>query len=267
MDINKEHPVLEGAEVISNLAQTYKQLYLRPGDGADMYAAVVKLGVDPEPKDLSHFVTNPEDTSFFNVTPAGDVRVITLHERHDFETFLMIMGNKCRVYEIPATQGACILDGVINRPRYEAGNPDFKDALIILSVGPYSGVPYDRTPFTEDEWIKLSHTIRQYHECTHFVCRRMFREKIDPIWDELVADAVGLMAAVGKYDTVLANTFLGITDGKYTGGRLENYTDPNEILPRVISAMESIKEESIKKEWEPFEFAIHMEQIKESLWQ
>ena len=267
MDINKEQPVWKGSEVIENLAQIYKQLYLRPGEGASMYGAVIKLGLEPEPKDLSHFITDPKDTCLYSVTPAGDIRVITLNNRKDFETFLIIMGNKCREYEIPATQGACILDGVINRPRYLAGDPDFKDAIVILSVGPYSGVSYDRTPFTEDEWIRLSHTIREYHECTHFVCRRMFREKIDPIWDELIADAVGIIAATGSYDTALANTFLGITDGKYTGGRLENYTDPNEILPRVISTIESIKAESDMKKWEPFEFAIHMEQIKESLWQ
>ena len=77
---------------------------------------------------------------------------------------------------------------------------------------------------SEDGKISTS-DIRKYHECTHFVCRRLYREKKDPVWDELVADAVGLYAAFGKYDISLAELFLGIKDGRYTGGRLENYLD------------------------------------------
>ena len=50
-------------------------------------------------------------------TPAGEVQIVTLGERQDFELFLQIMGNRCIPTEIPATQGASILDGVINWPK------------------------------------------------------------------------------------------------------------------------------------------------------
>ncbi|MBQ6575892.1 MAG: hypothetical protein IJL90_07295, partial [Lachnospiraceae bacterium] len=54
--------------------------------------------------------------------------------------------------------------------------------------------------------------------------------KIDAIWDELVADAVGITAAFGKYDADLEKLFLGIEGNTYTGGRLENYTDVDKAL-------------------------------------
>ncbi|MBQ9504716.1 MAG: hypothetical protein IJU93_06865, partial [Lachnospiraceae bacterium] len=78
------------------------------------------------------------------------------------------------------------------------------------------------------------------HECTHFVCRRLYREKIEPIWDELAADGVGLYAAFGKYDIRLAELFLGIEDGRYVGGRLENYLDK-------AADTEEAREESLRK--------------------
>ncbi|MBQ7586426.1 MAG: hypothetical protein IJT37_00180 [Lachnospiraceae bacterium] len=48
---------------------------------------------------------------------------------------------------------------------------NFKDSLIILSVGPYSAVQAAKLGLSDDEWISLSDKIRRYHECTHFVCR------------------------------------------------------------------------------------------------
>ena len=38
-----------------------------------------------------------------------------------------------------------------------------------------------------------------------------------------MADAVGITAALGHYDRALAERFLGIREGRYTRGRLENY--------------------------------------------
>ena len=46
---------------------------------------------------------------------------------------------------------------------------------------------------------------------------------LNGITDELVADAVGITAALGHYDRALAERFLGIREGRYTRGRLENY--------------------------------------------
>ena len=72
---------------------------------------------------------------------------------------------------------------------------------------------------------------------------------IDEIRDELIADAVGLYAAYGRFDRELAMKFLGIRESRdgggcsYTGGRLGNYTsDPEAIVGRVCAALDRIGE-------------------------
>ena len=67
----------------------------------------------------------------------------------------------------------------------------------MLSWGPYSGVSAEAAGCSEEEWLALSDTIRRYHELTHVICRRLYPEDVDPVRDELIADAVGLYAAYG----------------------------------------------------------------------
>ena len=131
--------------------------------------------------------------------------MITLREREDFERFLRLMAHKGENAGIPATQGAAILDGVINWTKIRAHEAEFfasggkkpdwdaelerflsvkenyRDALIVLSWGPYSAVPAEETEYPEEEWLRISHVIRKTHECTHFICRRLFPELMDGI--------------------------------------------------------------------------------------
>lgn len=255
---------IRGSEVLTFLAGIYQQLYIPPGENnTEKYDNVVKSGHEIPDGDLSHFITDEKDRLAYEDTPEGEVIVITLYNRQDFVTFLRIMANRCTLADIPDTQGASIISGVINRSKIrkhkedyisgeiEKGNvfPDWKteferftsdknnylDTLIVLSVGPYSGICAERinelfegcginhVPLSDDEWISYSDTIRKYHECTHYICRKRFPDKTDPVIDELVADAVGIYAAFGRFYKELEALFLGIDDNGYAGGRLENY--------------------------------------------
>ena len=261
--------------VIRNLAETYMQLYINPDDtdAQDKYNHIVRMGEDPANKTLDHFAGNDLDTDEYMDTPSGQVRIITLHERSDFVTFLKIMAHKCKPVEIPPTQGASMLDGVINWRRIdahkevflkescEAGNPkpnwnaEFKrftadkrnylDALIVLSYGPYSNINASMLGFDDTSWLSYSHTIRLYHECTHFICRRLYPEKTDAIRDELVADAVGIYAAFKHFDIDMESLFLGITKDGYSYGRLENYVDRDDFASEE-EYMDSLNESARK---------------------
>lgn len=252
--------------VMEELAGWYPQLYLVPGEeGIRQYPEVVLKGEPVPSRDLSHFHGSSFDNCRMVDTPAGEVRVVTLGDRDDFVTFLRIMANRCQMVEIPGTQGAAFLNGVICwgkimqhkeefcRAAKEKGEPEpdlsewyeeqnrfvsdkrnYTDAILILSRGPYSQVPAREVGLSSEEWLDKSHTIRLYHECTHFVCYRLHPGERDKIRDEVVADAVGLIAAFGYFDRKMAEHFLGIQDGRYIGGRLENYTDqPQEIIPSI----------------------------------
>ncbi len=296
---------ITGRDVVAGLAETYYQLYVRPGaEGSEQqYKNIVTRGEKPEQRSLSHFILDERDRLTVEETPAGEICVITLYNRKDYETFIKIMAGKCRDVPIPPTQGASFLNGVINWRKIEAheeeffrtellkGNEDpdwnseferftsvkenFKDALIVLSVGPYSGVDVSRMAAVVDRigggavdvfygrdgergdpellkerWLSLSDTIRRAHECTHFICRKLYPDKIDEVWDELVADSVGVYAAFGGYYPEMVELFLGIGPGSdkgsapqdkaeekseetaycYTGGRLENYVKGDETV-------------------------------------
>ncbi len=295
-----------GKKVIEELAQVYKQLFVAPGEGeSEKYKEIVLGGQEPEKRDLSHFITTEKDRLEYAETPAGKVLCITLYERKDFVTFLRIMGNRCEMANIPDTQGASILDGVINWTKInrhrdeffeEAAkngdmNPDwnsefkkftsvkqnFKDALIILSAGPYSNIPASAVGIPEEEWKIRSYSIRKYHECTHFICRRTFPEKINAIWDELVADAVGIYGAFESFDPKMEKKFLGIDGEKYIGGRLENYVDEedpedkkkkvDELSVRISKVLESfVKIFDDNKNASPFDMAVILEKNMDELW-
>lgn len=249
-----ENHAYYGREVLPFLAEQYKQLYIPPSEDAlEAFRDVVLSGREPEHHSLSHFLMHAEDSAVYEETPVGPVLSVTLHERKDFETFLQIIANKCQPVEIPATQGASTLEGLISWPKIEAHkqaflaqaeadgirNPDwdsefarftsvkanYTDAMLVLSAGPYSAVSGAELGISEEQWIRDSVTIRRFHELNHFICRKLWPEKISAVWDELVADAVGLYAAYGRYDIAMAERFLGIKDGIYTGGRLENYVE------------------------------------------
>ena len=252
---------------IETLAETYPQLYLDPGrEEKEAYRKVVLQGETPESRDLSHFKGDPQDQSEIVETPAGPVVVVSLRNRADYEVFVrcMMAAKEGPKAPIPASQGASTLVA-FNWPRiyahkrqfmeeqHAAGveDPDwsgefrrfisvpanYQDLLVVLSWGPYSNVSAEEAGQTADNWLETSYAIRKYHELTHVICRRLYPKRIDAVWDELVADAVGIYAALDRYDAALEKRCLGITDGRYSGGRLENYADNAAQLADPVSAM------------------------------
>lgn len=263
------------------LAKRFPQLYLKPETGvsqSELYRSIIRKGYRYEGS-LPHFIGSTQDSITVEQTPVGEVTVVFLAERADFECFYRIMACRCEPVEIPATMGASYINGVNDWSkihahmdayrenggedskgefaRFTATPSNYKEALLLLSNGPYSAVPAERTPYDAETWLRLSREIRKYHELTHFICRRLFPEKKYPIWDELLADCMGLMFATGEYSIPLAQCILGIENGAYVGGRLENYTDgvpDDELVRQVITATDSLShwcntERAKGKEW------------------
>jgi hypothetical protein len=124
----------------------------------------------------------------------------------------------------------------------------FRIELIVISEGPYSNLPASRTPYGEQEWMRVSREIRLHHECAHVVCRRTMPDDIAPVWDELTADVTGLICATGHYDADLAARFLGVCADGYGEGRLVEYLDDaqradvDRIATEVYQAMVRVQE-------------------------
>ena len=265
-ETGKENEMNKGM-AIETLAEIYPQLYLDPErEKKEAYRKVVLQGEPPEHRGLSHFHGDPQDRMETVETPAGPVVVVSLRNRADYEVFVrcMMAAKEGPKAPIPASQGASTLVA-FNWPRiyahkkqfmeeqHAAGveDPDwsaefsrfisvpanYQDLLVVLSRGPYSNVSAAEAGQDEETWLETSYAIRKYHELTHVICRRLYPGRIDAIWDELVADAVGIYAALGGYDAALEKRCLGITGDRYTGGRLENYSDDAVQLAGAVSEM------------------------------
>ena len=233
--------------VISKLAERFPQLYLKPAKGvsqSELYRSIIRRG-EQYTGDLSHFRGSDEDSITIARTPAGSVEMVFLKNREDFECFYRIMVEKCEPVPIPRSVGASYIGGINDWSkihhhmdkyeknggtdthnefsRFTADKSNYKTSIILLSDGYYSNIGFEDTPYGNEEWMRISLEIRKYHELTHFVCRHLFPENINPIWDELLADFYGLLCAIGKYDKQLAFKFLGIRNGQYISGRLEHY--------------------------------------------
>ena len=247
------------SDVLAQLAADYPQLYMDPDrETQEAYRRVVLRGEAPETAALGHFTGDARDRLETVDTPAGPVRVATLGCRRDFELALRaLMAAKAGpLTPIPETQGAAMLT-VYNWPRirahlaafppeeqaaefkrFTAVKANYTDMLIVLSRGPYSHVDAAALGLPEEAWLDRSDVIRRFHELTHVICRRLYPKDVDAVRDELVADAVGLYAAFGRFDPETEALFLGVRDGRYVGGRLGNYTDaPAALAERVTAAL------------------------------
>ncbi len=242
---------MEQKSVIQSMAKRYPQLYVAPSpDSEEAYKRAVQAGEEPEDKSLSHFTGSQEDRLETVHTGAGDVEVLTLFLRADFETFEQIILYRAKPAEILPSVGAETIIGLRDWADLHKHMEDFRElgeeeyweelkryakeksgerpTLILLSSGPYSAVTAKQAGMGEEEWLLTSLKIRKYHELCHFMCRKSCPELAHPLWDELVADMYGLLMAVNCYDPDLAALFLGVDQAGYHGGRLIHYLGEEE---------------------------------------
>ena len=277
--------------VLRALAQRFPQLYVAPAEGAqDAHRLASGRGIAPEGATLSHFQGSSLDELREVGTPAGPVEVLFLANRSDFETFLQIIGYKSNPVPIARTVGAITYRGLADWGKvadafaaYVASGGDdwggefarlakepgaFRSELVVISEGPYSNVPADETPYAPDEWLRVSRDIRLHHECAHVVCRRTMPDDVLPVWDEVTADAVGLLAAIGRYDDLLAARFLGVGENGFSGGRLAEYLDEgqmeriDEIAIEMFNACGRIRQlAGIAEAANPFSFLLDLKRM------
>lgn len=185
-------------------------------------------------------------------TPAGSIPVLVAPHRGDFESLVRAVTRRNEPVPLPASMGACMVAGFNNwgrvaalRRRWEAGEVDaggpaswaeafavlrerrelYQDRFILLSTGPYSGVPAERMGLPEDAWRQASLVIRREHECAHYLTRRVLGSMRNNLLDELMADYAGIVAAAGRYRADWFLRFMGLEDedGCRASGRLWNY--------------------------------------------
>lgn len=252
---------------IADYTWKYPQLSLPVREGmskSEEYISIVRKGILP----ANPVFPLPESGVAEQIivdTPAGETEVLYLSDRKIFEYFVRALGYRCEPVPIPASTGAILISGIhnwrkINAHKQEyllAGGKDwaeefrqftsvpenYKETVILLSCGNYSALCAQDAGMEEEEWLEKSRAIRTYHELSHFVSRKLFLPNKEVLRDEVVADSVGIVAALGYYDVLLAKKVLGIEGDTYReGGRLENYVEREQLAEAVKRAGKIIEE-------------------------
>lgn len=191
---------------------------------------------------------------FLHDTGGGLLPIIVTGCREDFVTLVQAIIHHNEPKPVPASMGSVFINGYPNRRRYlqvrqalsagvlrpEMRDPQlWRDRFVIISPGPYSGVEAATLGLDEERWREISVAIRIDHECAHYLARRLFPRLKFGLQDELVADFVGLMSAVGRFEARTFNTFMGLEGypDYRAGGRFENYQRELQVSGEAFAAV------------------------------
>jgi len=169
-------------------------------------------------------------------TMGGRVPVLVAADREDFVALVQAFTERNEPVVVSPAMGACLVRGLNNWSRIgayrrewerEHGEADgdlwadefrrlaerkdlYQDRLVILSSGSYSAVASADVGLQQRDWLARSLVIRREHEFTHYFTYRVFGAIRSHVFDELIADFVGLVHAFGRYRADLALRFLGL---------------------------------------------------------
>lgn len=273
---------------IEKYLNNYPQLSLPIKEGeskSEEYIDITRYGIFPDTLIFPFKETGKEEANTFN-TPAGKAEVLYLPDRQIFEYFIKVLAYKCEPVDIPKSTGAILISGInnwkkINNHKKEYSGNDwdeeferftsvkenYKDTVLLVSKGYYSNVSPNLIGLQEKYWIDKSKIIRTYHELTHFISRKLFIENKETLRDEIVADSIGIIAAFGYYDDLLAKKVLGIENETYRiGGRLENYVNNSMLeseVKRANKIIDLLKNYYLNKDLsKPFNILLKVEEEK-----
>jgi hypothetical protein len=219
----------------------------------ETYRASVRRGLPVDGDGCGLSFLQPDGLRIFlHPTPAGRVPVVQTEAREDFETLVQAVTYHNEPTAVPPSVGACMVAGYNNWDRvaglrrlWQAEHPGdangqgwsdafrelvprkelYQDRFMLISSGPYSSTPAAALDLAEDAWRAASLTLRLEHECTHFFMREVFGAMRTSLLDELVADYMGLLAALGGFRADWFLLYMGLESypAYRAGGRLENY--------------------------------------------
>ncbi|MBO3458649.1 hypothetical protein G7B40_021100 [Aetokthonos hydrillicola Thurmond2011] len=200
---------------------------------------------------------------------AGTIPVLLTSNRDDFISLVQALTFHNEPQTIPASMGACTVSGFNNwdrihryRQQWEKLDPKncsnaawsqefrqiiprkelYQDRFMILSTGSYSNVTASELGLSREEWQKLSLKIRLEHESTHYFTYRLFHSMRNNLLDELIADYIGIVAAIGYYRADWFLRFLGLEvfPNYREGGRLQNYRGKPPLSNRAFQVLQSL---------------------------
>lgn len=190
-----------------------------------------------------------------HATAAGRIPVIVAGCREDFVLLVQAITGANEPVRVPDSMGAVMVGGYRNWDRVRkarrlsggVGGPlpkeSYLDRFILLSRGGYSGVTAAEMGLEERDWMEKSLLIRLEHECAHYFTRRQLGSMKNNLFDEMLADYMGITAVTGGFRADWFLRFMGLQgkEGLRAGGRFWNYRgqpplsdESFEVLQRLV---------------------------------
>ena len=159
--------------------------------------------------------------------PCGTLPVIEIEDRDDFLNVVRCLAYRCELNTIQPSVHAQAISGLIHWGLIRKVNNLLRAKLIILHRSPYSSLPARLIPGnpTNEKWLELSEHWRLEHELTHLATKRLVGEMRLNLYDELIADALGMLKALKIFSADLFRVGLGLNIDATTekNGRVHTY--------------------------------------------
>ncbi len=168
----------------------------------------------------------------------GRLPVIATESHSDFRAMEALLNGRKKPQEYPPTVNAFTMQ--------TRAKQIYHHRVLLLNYAPYSNIPAETMGIDEADWLMRSHKLRIRHECAHYETLRIFSDMQNHALDEIMADAMGQIAAFGNFDADRQRVFFGLTKGKdICTGRLSFYCQDvaEEERPKVYRAVDRVLDE------------------------
>ena len=159
--------------------------------------------------------------------PCGPMPVIEILEEEDFLNVVRCLAYRCELIQIQQSVHAQAVSGLIHWGLIRNLNIQERAQLIILHRSNYSSLPASAIPGkpTKEKWLEMSQIWRLEHELTHIATKRLVGEMRLNLFDELLADALGMINSLQLYSADLFRLGLGLNVDATTtlNGRVHTY--------------------------------------------
>ena len=203
-------------------SELYKQSVLRGEHlSADALAAAGPLPSWERPQALTLWIA-PH--------PTGAMPVLQTPSWPDFELLVRALAHRAEPVVLADGVHAQAISGLIHWGLINRFGRHSRARLIVLHQAPYGSVSAEHVPggLGDAAWLAASTTLRLEHELTHLATKALLGTMRLNLLDELVADAMGMVAALGRFDAGLFGRCLGVDcangDRPIANGRWLSYT-------------------------------------------
>ena len=229
---NSANGITQGRGLLSALEQSMPQLRLPQQEGISGREIYKMLVLRDEAADAAMLAAAGPPLQWERAEalklwiaphPCGAMPVLQTPSWHDFLQLVRALAHRCEPIQLDDGVHAQAISGLIHWGLIREFGRQSRARLIVLHEAPYGSVLANALPvdLSKSQWLAASTALRLEHELTHLATKRLLGEMRLNLLDELIADCMGMVAALGWFNAGLFGRCLGIDAEQ---GRWSTYT-------------------------------------------